>query len=186
MLREHLDRRLALAFALGAIPGGILGGFVASYLPALVIHVTMGFMALLAVWRSFSKRKLRRIFSFPSWVIAGAGLVIGVFCAAASGAGLLLASLLLVSGLGGRAYVATAAICAAALHAGRLVGYGVGGLLGASSLLPAAALALAIVAGNLLGERLRPRLPARAEPWIEQGTLVACVLLVFLGAVYSR
>jgi hypothetical protein len=186
MLRAHLDRRSARAFSAGAIPGGVLGGFLASALPPLAIHIAMAAMTLFAIWRSFRPKRVNRVLQLPLWVLAATGVVIGALCATSSGAGLLLASLLLVLGLSGTAYVATAAVCAAALHTGRLAGYGLGGMLGSSSLLWSAALAVAIIAGNLVGDRLRQKIPARLEPWIEKGTLVACVVLVFVGAAYSR
>ena len=87
----------------------------------------------------------------------------------------------MLTGLRGVSYVATGALCAASLHSGRLLGYGFGGLLGARELLPAVALGAAIITGNLLGERLRRHIDRRLEPWIEQGTLVACVVLVILA-----
>ena len=186
MLRAHIVWPTALAFSLGAIPGGFFGGLVASALPAWVVHVLMGVMTLVAVVRAFAGKRAIPVSRIPPVALVGGGFVLGAVCASSSGAGLILAPLLLLTGVGGRSYVATAAICAAVLHGGRLLGYAAGGMLDVGSLLPSAGLAAAIIAGNVLGERYRRSIPARLEPWIEQGTLVACVTLVVVGAFYSR
>jgi uncharacterized protein len=186
MLRGHIVWPTAIAFALGAVPGGIAGGLVASALPAWVVHVLMGVMTLVAVVRALRGKGKPTAVRIPVIALVGSGFLLGAICASSSGAGLLLASILLLTGATGRSYVATAAICAAVLHGGRLIGYGAGGMLSLEALIPSAGLAAAIIAGNLLGERYRQLVPARLEPWIEQGTLVACVVLVIAGAIYSR
>jgi hypothetical protein len=118
----------------------------------------------------------------PSAALAPAGLVIGAVCATTSGAGLLLAPLLLSVGLSSAGYIATAAACAAAMHIGRLGGYTAGGGVTLAALGLSAVVAAGILAGNLAGDRLRRRLTPRAEVWLEHGTMVACVTLALLGA----
>jgi uncharacterized membrane protein YfcA len=171
LYRHDADRRVALAFAAGALPASAAGGWLAVSLPPWLLSALLAGTTLLAVARAAG---LIRIAPPPA-ALPAAGAIIGAICATSSGAGLLLAPLLLSIGLSGPAYVATGALCAAAMHVGRMAGYAAGGSLDGDVLLRSAALAVAIVAGNLAGDRLRRRVPPRAEPWIEHATLIACV-----------
>ena len=177
LYRARADRKVARAFVAGALPGSILGGVVAVGLPAWIIQLLLVSTTGLAIVRALG---------WFSWrphtaALAPAGLVIGAICAASSGAGLLLAPILLSTGLSGAAYVATSAACAASLHLGRIGGYALGGLFTGDMLARSALLGVAILTGNLLGDRLRGHLDARASRWIEHGTLVACVVVAVLG-----
>ena len=173
LYRTHVDRRVALAFAAGALPASALGGWLAVSLPAWLLSVLLGATTLIAVARALGLVKLAP----PPSTLPAAGAVIGTICATSSGAGLLLAPLLLSTGLSGPAYVATGALCALSMHVGRVAGYAVGGSIGATTLMQSAALAAAIVAGNVIGDRTRRYLPPGAEPWIEHGVLVVSVVL---------
>ena len=83
--------------------------------------------------------------------LTSAGAGIGALAATAGGAGLLTGPLFLSAGLSGVTYVGTVALAAVALHAGRLLGYGSGGLLHLS-LVPAVAV---LLVGHVLGNRFR-------------------------------
>jgi hypothetical protein len=177
LYRNRLDLRVGGAFATGALPGSILGGIVAVGLPQAVIHgliltaTAAAISRALGLWSWTPKRR----------ALLPMGFVIGTVCATSSSAGLLVAPLLLATGLAGETYVATSALCAASMHIGRLSGYGLGGALTWPLLGTSLVLALCIVAGNLLGDRLRRRLAPRAGRWIEHGVLVACVALALVG-----
>jgi hypothetical protein len=106
---------------------------------------------------------------------------IGAISATSGGAAVLTGPLFLAAGLTGRAYVGTVAVAAVALHAARIVAYGAGGWIDHQTVLRAAALAAAIMAGNLLGMRLRDRIPERAGRGIEIGTLLIAVGLAIAG-----
>jgi uncharacterized membrane protein YfcA len=182
MYRRAADTRAALAFAAGAVPASILAGWLAVSLPPAVLTALLAGSTLLAVARGVGLLSLRvRRAAFPP-----AGVGIGALTATSSGGGLLLAPLLLSTGLTGPAYSATASLCASALHVGRLGGYALGGSItgatGGASLL----LALAILAGNRVGDRGRRLVPPRAEPWIEHAVLVACVALAIAASVGAR
>ena len=178
MYRGVIDRRVAPAFASGALPGSIVGGVLAVGLPAWILQLFRVATTGLAVARAFGWSQLRP----RAAALATAGFVIGAVCAASSGAGLLVAPILLATGLSGRAYVATSAACAVALHLGRIGGYALGGLFDGGTLARSAILAAAILTGNLLGDRLRRHLDARAARWIEHATLVTCVVRALIGA----
>jgi uncharacterized membrane protein YfcA len=178
LYRAHEQRRVARSFAAGAVPGSLLGGLAAVGLPTWLIQTLLVATTALAI-----ARKLGRFEWRPRTSAFGpAGFAIGAICATSSGAGLLLGPLLLATGLTGAPYVATSSFCAASLHLGRLVGYGLGGLMTRATLEASLVLAVAILAGNLLGDRLRRHIGARASSWIEHGTLAACVALAAISA----
>jgi len=109
------------------------------------------------------------------------GLLCGVVIATSGGAGVLVGPFLLARGLTGTTYVATAASIAAAMHAGRLVAYGLGGATDTSTLLGGLGLAVAIAAGNLLGDRLRRRLAEGQQGRVQHGVMALCVGLAVVG-----
>lgn len=176
LYRRALDRRIAFRFAAGALPGAIVGGLLAVAVPARVLGILILLSALLAVARAV----LRWNWRVTPRVMTPAGLVIGALTAASGGAGVLVAPLFLSAGLASDAYVATIAVSATTLHLGRIIGYGIGGLIDHAALVRAAVLALAIPVGNVLGKRLalRERLPSGM---LEHATLIACVALAVMG-----
>jgi uncharacterized membrane protein YfcA len=70
---------------------------------------------------------------------------------------------------------------AVSLHIGRLAAYGAGGLLTRATMTWAAVLAVAIVAGDRAGRRIRHRIRAENARRLELGTLVVCATLAVLG-----
>lgn len=176
LYRKHLDRRVAVTFAAGALPGAAFGGLLAGGVPRSVLGALILASSALALARAVFRWRWR----VGTRAMAPAGLVIGALTAASGGAGVLVAPLFLSTGLTGDAYVATIAAAASVMHLGRIAGYGASGLLDAVALERALVLALAIPVGNLLGKRLalRERLPAGV---VEHATLVACVALAALG-----
>ena len=94
---------------------------------------------------------------------------------------MLVGPLYLSLGLTGAAYVGTVAISGVALHLGRLVGYGAGGLLSASLLPDAAALLVGLIAGNGFARVLRTRLTPETESRIELASLSIATLLAVIG-----
>lgn len=177
LYRAHIDRDIARAFALGALPGSIVGGFAAVVLPANVMHALMLGMTALAVARHLGWWRWK-----PSRaVLVPAAAGIGAVSATSGGAGLLVSPLMLSTGLSGERYVSTVAVAAVAMHTGRLVAYGVGGLVNAHTLTLGAALTVAILLGNLLGARVRAALPTSAAPRVEVGVLCVATALAVAG-----
>ncbi len=177
LYRRAIDRRIALRFAAGALPGAALGGLLAVAVPPRVLGILILLSSLLAVARALLHWNWR----VSPRVMTPAGLLIGAATGAAGGAGVLVAPLFLSAGLMGDAYIATIAASACALHLGRILGYGAGGMLGGAALFRAGLLAVAIPVGNLIGKRfaLRERFPSGL---VEHATLVACVALAVIGA----
>lgn len=178
MFRRDLNKRVSFSFVAGALPGSFVGGMLAARVPEAVLTWLLVVMTALAVTRALGLWKWE---PRPS-VLLPAGAGIGVLTGTSGGAGVLVAPLLLASGLTGSAYVATAALCAVAMHTGRVLAYGAGGLVTGETLWRTAILTGALLLGNYAGKRIRARLldDKRAQR-IEIGTLIVCVGLALLG-----
>jgi uncharacterized membrane protein YfcA len=178
MYRRDIDRGVAGSFIAGALPGSLVGGLLAARVPEGLLAWMMVGMTALALARSFGVWRWRP----QPTLLLPAGLGIGVLTGTSGGAGVLVAPLLLSAGLSGQAYVATAAVCAVAMHTGRVVAYGAGGLLTEETLIRTGILTAALLIGNLVGKRLRARLlDERRAQWLEMATLVVCVGLSLAG-----
>ncbi|MBL9107237.1 MAG: TSUP family transporter [Myxococcales bacterium] len=177
--RRELDLAVARPLALGALPGSALGGLVTVAVPTVVLEALLVLTTGLALARTFGRLN----FKPGARALGPAGFGIGLATATTGGGALLLAPLLMTTGLTGARYVATAAGVAVAIHVGRLIGYGAGGLVTQHTLAGAAALAAAIVVGNALGERVRRRIDAATGTRLELGVLLVCVALALAGLV---
>lgn len=168
LFRADVDWRMAKLVAMGVMPGAIVGALLLPALPEVVIAAlftaSTGFALLRATGRV-------RIDPAPRWITAYA-LGIGALAATSGGAGMLIAPLVLSSGATGARYVATVAIGAVAMHLARVIGYGTVGVLVPAQLADAAVILVGLLAGNLIGRRLRGRLGAKTERNIELGALV--------------
>jgi hypothetical protein len=176
--RDDVDRRIAWPFALGALPGSALGGLLVVAMPTAALQLLLVLTSALALARALGWWLPRPP---PAAALVPAGAAIGAMAATTGSAGLALGAILQSAGLTGAAYVATAAAAAVAMHVGRIAAYGFGGLVTGDTALHSAALALAILAGNLAGGRVRKRLSAPACSRIELGVLFACVVLALAG-----
>jgi uncharacterized membrane protein YfcA len=179
LFRQQLAKDRLAAFSIGALPGSVAGGFLVVAIRPAFVHATLLVITALSVLRSV----LRIEWRLPTSGLAPAGAIIGTLTGASGGAGLLVSPLMLASGLQGTAYVATVAGCAVTMHMGRLVGYTAGGLFDRELCALAALATLAILVGNLLGQRLRHRLESLPESLLEHVVLSLCVLLACVGAV---
>lgn len=174
--RHALDRATALPLVLGALPGSLLGGLLASLLPAQAVGALMLAMTGLTV-----ARRVGLSFTMPTRAGLPVGLLTGAISATSGGAAMLLAPFLRARGLTGQRYVCTTAAVAVALHVGRVIAYGATGMSDASTLRAGLLLALAIAAGNLLGDRLARGLGDDAQTWIQDGVMVVCTGLALAG-----
>lgn len=178
LFRKDLNRPVALSFALGAVPGSLVGGFLAARVPEAVLAWTMVGMTALAFaralkWWTWSPK--------PRW-ITPIGFGIGILTGTSGGAGVLVAPLLLSAGLTGAPYIATAALASVAMHAGRVTAYAAEGMFTRDTLIRSAILTVSLMVGNLLGKGLRKRLlDEKRASVLELGTLVVCVTLAVVG-----
>jgi uncharacterized membrane protein YfcA len=177
LYRGQVEGRTARAVVAGALPASLIAGAMTVSLPAAALRVLLLLVVAYAVARAFGRLawKPHRALFMP------AGMLVGAVSATSGGAGLLVAPLLLSTGLTGKAYVGTSAAIALATHVGRLLGYGSRGLLTSEVLVIAAIATSAVVCGNFLGDRSRALLDARRTSLLEHGTLAVCGLLAVLG-----
>lgn len=175
--RASIARELAIPFAVGAVPGSLVGGLLAVALPAWALDAILLGTTALALLRTAGLWEWRP--RAAHIVPAGAG--IGALAATSGGAGMLVCPLFMAAGLRGERYVATVAAAAVAMHVGRSVAYGLAGLESDATLLRAAVLALSLLVGNMLGGLVRKQINARASRAIEIGVLVVAVGLAALG-----
>jgi uncharacterized membrane protein YfcA len=174
--RRSVDRPIAWRMTIGGLPGALLGGLVAGAMPERMFDIVIVGMTALAIAKALGWIR----FSVPRRALAPAGFGIGAMTGTAGGAGVLLAPVLLSSGLSGATYVGTSSVVAVVTHLGRVAAYGSVGLFansGARIAVAALTLALAIFAGNSVAERVRPHLSARTAVRIEYATLLVCVAL---------
>jgi uncharacterized membrane protein YfcA len=176
LYRDALDRPIATTFVLGALPGALLGGLVSAALPELALEALLLAVTGLALARAAGLFywKPRPGAYLP--VAFGAGAI-----AASSGAGILVAPVLVAGGLAGEALIATGAAAAATMHVGRIAGYGLAGLFGGAALGVSALLGTGILAGNGVGRRLRDRLGDRACERITHLVLIVSMIGALLG-----
>jgi uncharacterized membrane protein YfcA len=177
LFRKAMDRAVAGRLVLGAVPGSIVGGLLAGAMPAWALQVVLVGLTALSIARA-----LRWLsFDMPRWGLGPAGFVVGTMTGTAGGAGVLLAPLALSAGLSGSAFIGTVSVVAFCMHAGRVAAYASNGLLSRDLVVPTAVVALAITAGNAVGERLRRRLSERTTTRMEYGVLVVCVGVSLAG-----
>lgn len=177
LYRRDIDRRLAATLVLGALPASLLGGWIAVDLPDAVLRSGIAAMALVGVAVVAFGARVRP----PRVAVGAAGATVGLVSATTGGGGLLAGPFLLANGLSGRAYVATGAVMALAIHTGRLVGYGSGGAATPDALWLGLGLAVAVPLGNLVGHRLRAWLPDGSERRLELGTAALVASLALAG-----
>lgn len=176
--RAFLDRDVARAFFIGAVPGAALGGALSAELPAAVLAWSIVLVTAFALGRTAGLFEIRVRPVMWSPFAFGAGAV-----AATSGAGIIVAPALVAGGLSGEALVATSAAAAVLMHVGRVLGYGVGGLMGEAALGASVVLAAAILVGNVIGRRLRDRLGPERCTQITRVTLGVSLVAALAAAV---
>ncbi|MCA9630622.1 MAG: sulfite exporter TauE/SafE family protein [Myxococcales bacterium] len=177
LFRRSVAWSTIAGFAAAAVPGSVVGGLLVSAAPPALTRWLLVSMTLLAIARALGWIQLRP----RAWAMVPAGGLIGALNGAVGGAGLLVAPLLLTVGLSGEAYVASVSACAVAMHLGRIIGYGAGGLFTSHLAQLSLVTAAAILGGNFIGRRLRTLSSRIKGNRLEYATLVACVGLALLG-----
>lgn len=177
LYRSHVVRSTAARFVLGAVPGALIGGLVATGLPpgllqgALVLLASVASGKVLLGWR----------WRPPAMAIAPVAAVAGFVTATSGGGGLIAGPTLLSTGLSGRDYVGTGAVGAVGVHLARITGYSAGGVFDGGILLLGLVAAASILGGNLVGERLRRVIPPRIVPRLEIGVVLGALGLALFG-----
>ncbi len=179
LFRRRVDRSAALSLALPAVVGAAIGGLVTAGLSDQALRWLLLAVTVLALIR---ERGWVWLPTGRPWLWGG-GILVGFVTATTGAGGLVLAPLMLAAGLRGTTFVATGAAIAITMHVVRVITYGSTGMLGLADLPLAIVLGLAILFGNLLGQRLRPRLGERVCHRLTWGVLLAglALALVSLG-----
>ncbi|MEZ4248928.1 MAG: sulfite exporter TauE/SafE family protein [Polyangiales bacterium] len=188
LFRRFAAWRPLVPFLVGAVPGALVGGFVAVALPETALRLVLVGAVGLAVARELVQRAKHppKALSWLAWTPSGATIVpvtfgAGVLTATGGAGALLLTPLLLACGFKNERFVVAASTVAVAIHLARISAYGFGGLVDASTVRDATIVGLAIFGGNLVGKQVRTKLDERRNTQVTYGVMVACVLLSVLG-----
>lgn len=179
LFRTALHRHTALTFAVGAVPGSLLGGLLLNRIESTWIQVAMVLSTLLAIAQRYQWFRWRPA---PRW-LGFAGVMIGAISATAGSAGTLVSPVLMASGLTGSSYIAGVAAAGTALHTGRILAYGVSGLFNEATLKYSVLLVGALLLGNLTGIRLRKIVSEGALGQLELGALLLSSGLACIGLI---
>lgn len=177
LFRDHLDRRILKIVATASFLGALVGGLLATALPAWLLSLCIVGAVSLALSRAAGLWQ----WAPPVRWLAPAGVVGGIV-SATSGAGVVTGSLLWAAGLTGATYVATASASAAAMHLARSAAYGVGGEVTLAGLAASMLLAASIAAGNLGGRSLRDRVSKTLSRRAEIAVLGVCAVVSVASA----
>ncbi|MFO0547037.1 MAG: sulfite exporter TauE/SafE family protein [Polyangiaceae bacterium] len=182
LFRRDVDRRVAGAIALGAIPGAIAGGLL---LPALPDGLVAALLVVATVFAVLQRRRVSML-SPGRKALALSGGGIGAIAATSGGGGVLVGPVLMAAGLTGSAYVGTVAACGVAIHVGRICGYGLSGLLTQSALPEIALVSIGLLTGNVAGRHLRRHASAQLVMRLEIAALACAAISGVWGVVHGR
>lgn len=179
LYRRHVDRRAAGLMILGAVPTAFAAGLLSASMPAWVLAGSLLLVGAVG---------LAKVGGWLTWqpsprATVPLGAISGVLIANGGGSGVVIGPTLLARGLRGTTYVGTIATIAVALHATRLLAYGIGGMADGKTLWIGLFLALCIAVGNLLGDRLRRVIGPAWQGRVQVGALVLCMGLA-VGALF--
>lgn len=178
IFRASIDRSVVRRMFAPIVVASLVAGVLAVKAPAVVLKALLVFATALAMAKALGWARFQ---VSPRW-LAPVGAGIGAFGACSGGAGLMLVPVLVSVGLNGEALIATSQTLALALNTGRLVGYSAGGSMTRELVAMAAAMTVALLAGNAVGIRLRRRLREESLKRIELATMCTATVLVALGA----
>ncbi len=160
-MRDDVKVGTAGVIVAGAIPGLICGAFVLTMVSAASLKVMLAIMCLLYVAVNLGKEfggTVTPSMRVTGPMLAGAGVATGVVAASVGGGGLILAPTLRGRDLERNAFVATSSVVGAAIHIGRIFGYGAIGLASIHLFAGATVLSGGVLLGNSAGRRVLGRL----------------------------
>lgn len=159
MTRENISWKVLGRFAIGAIPGALLGALLYTTLSTFWISKALGVYLLSYVLLSFTKANWPRRATLKSLSVIG--VPAGFVSAVVGGSGPVVAPWFLRYGLVKEAFVGTEAVSAAMMHVVKLGVWGGAGMIGANDLLLLLPLGVLMVVGSYFGLRLVSRMNAR-------------------------
>lgn len=172
--RQHLDRRMLALVLAASLPFLVLGTWIYSILDARSLTLVLGVAVIASVpaRRVFHAKKMSL---GPAGIAAGSG-VFGFAAGVASGAGVILISLLLGAGLATPAVLATDAMVSIALDVCKAALFNRFDLLNADAFFTGAVIGLASIPGSAIAAWLVSRMGAKLH------VLFMEILILFGGA----
>ncbi|MHB1862093.1 MAG: sulfite exporter TauE/SafE family protein [Gemmatimonadaceae bacterium] len=176
--RRELDLEVVLWYAVGAVPLGMVGGFLFAGAPLRSLERALGvFLIGIVVWRHRPRRREPQAFPVQRFAAIGAGA--SVLSALVGSVGPIMAPLFLAYGLVKGAYIGTEALATVVTHVAKLVAYGETAVITWRDAGIGLALGPLMVAGSYLGKRITDRLAVRTFTILIELTMLAA------GAVFA-
>jgi Predicted permeases len=173
--RRDLDWAVVGWFAIGAVPLGLIGGYIFATAPLSALTRLLGvFLLFTVLWRHLRKQKPSRP-PLKSFAAIGAG---ATFLSALLGSvGPIMAPFFLAYGLFKGAYIGTEAMSTVVMHITKLVAYRQTSVLTSATIAVGLALGPIMVLGSFVGKKVVDRLSERVFVFIIDAVLVIAGLM---------
>jgi len=178
--RRELNWAVVGWFTIGAVPLGLVGGYVFATAPLAALTRLLGvFLLFTVVWRHLRKHKPGRP-PLQSFAAIGAG---ATFLSALLGSvGPIMAPFFLAYGLLRGAYIGTEAMSTVVMHITKLVAYRQTAVLTFSAVAVGLALGPIMVLGSFVGKKVVDRLSERVFVFIIDAVLIVAGLIFMVRA----
>jgi uncharacterized protein len=176
--RRELEWKVVGWFTIGAVPLGLLGGYLFATAPLSALTRILGaFLLFTVMWRHIGGGKPRRP-PLASFAAIGAG---ATFLSALLGSvGPIMAPFFLAFGLVKGAYIGTEAMSTVVMHVTKLVAYRQASVLKISAISAGLALGPIMILGSFVGKKVVDRLSERAFVFIIEAVLITAGLLFLI------
>jgi uncharacterized membrane protein YfcA len=176
--RRELDWAVVGWFAIGAIPMGLLGGYVFATAPLTALTRLLGvFLLFTVLWRHLRKEEPGRP---PLKSFAGIGAGATFLSALLGSVGPIMAPFFLAYGLLKGAYIGTEAMSTVVMHVTKLVAYRQTAVLTRSAVAVGLALGPIMILGSFVGKKIVDRLSERVFVFIIDAVLVIAGLMFLI------
>jgi uncharacterized protein len=174
--RRELDWAVVGWFTIGAVPLGLIGGYVFATAPLTSLTRLLGaFLLFTVLWRHLRKQKKTGRPPLKSFALIGAG---ATFLSALLGSvGPIMAPFFLAYGLLKGAYIGTEAMSTVVMHVTKLVAYRQSSVLTLSAVTVGLALGPIMILGSFVGKKVVDRLSERVFVFIIDAVLVIAGLM---------
>jgi len=172
--RKELDWKVIGHFAIAAVPGALIGGYVFSRVSnPILMRMMGGFLIATVAWRWTGFSKMTKM---PLKGFVGVGLGFSFLSALVGSVGPFIVPFFLSYGLVKGAFISTEAMCTVVMHIFKLIAYKQGSVLTTHAVLIGLALGPLMVMGSWLGKKLIHRMPEKVFVVLVELTLVAAGL----------
>ena len=179
-LRDVQWRHAALVIA-GALPPCLVTAYGYTLLTGKAVQILIGVMLMLTVPLRYMLRRRAVTLSDRGLVLGAAGY--GAAVGGTVGAGVILLSILMATGLGGAAVIATDALISIAIGAARLSVFGLAGAIGPQTIAFALLIGLVAFPGAFLARRFVAHLPIHVHTAILDAVVLFGGVVMIFGAL---